>query len=406
MWSSRIELLDVRSEGSCTLPGVGVEKLVGEGSGQVAIGPRLPRSAWMLVGAAAIALIVGVTAIGLLLGSGRFGLPDLYASQEQSPDGPVLVPIEQADLFAEQNVVVLDPADRQESGAPAAMTSVAFSPDGSMVAAGGTTDGVVVWDMSSGEQLVRLSGPTARIDDVAWSPDGERVAAGGEDGRLYIWRLFAGTDTLEILEHGDEVTSIVWSPDSEMLATGSDTGRVRTWEPDSPQHVAQLQNPASVRELAWPDDGGGIAVGHEGGLRTWDPATNSVSEDLDYSETLVDVSWSPDWRRQVVSGQDSYMNLYSGGIALLGRAIRAHSGDIVALAWSPDGRIIASGANDNTVVLWRASDRKVLARFDGHAGQVIDLAWSADSTRLAVSGTGSSISVRQLATEVLEEAAK
>jgi WD40 repeat protein len=62
------------------------------------------------------------------------------------------------------------------------VSSVAFSPDGHLIA--GASDKIYVWDADSGEPVEALGGYGGAAMSVAFSPDGGRIAAAGTDGTV------------------------------------------------------------------------------------------------------------------------------------------------------------------------------------------------------------------------------
>jgi WD40 repeat protein len=64
---------------------------------------------------------------------------------------------------------------------------VAFSPDGTRLAAGGRDRSVRVFDVQTGRELLALRGPTGTVMCVAFSPDGQRIAAGSWAKEVFIW---------------------------------------------------------------------------------------------------------------------------------------------------------------------------------------------------------------------------
>jgi WD40 repeat protein len=66
--------------------------------------------------------------------------------------------------------------------------SLSFSPDGALLAVAAGND-VQIWDVTSGTQLVTLSGHSAEVMVVAFSPDGKTLASSGQDNQLILWQV-------------------------------------------------------------------------------------------------------------------------------------------------------------------------------------------------------------------------
>jgi WD40 repeat protein len=64
---------------------------------------------------------------------------------------------------------------------------VAFSPDGSLMAAGADDGTVTMWDMASADELITLNGHSEGVASVAFSPDGTLLASGSYDGTVVLW---------------------------------------------------------------------------------------------------------------------------------------------------------------------------------------------------------------------------
>jgi WD40 repeat protein len=71
---------------------------------------------------------------------------------------------------------------------------IRFSPDGKILATGGTAGGpnskpVSLWDVTSGARLAVLGGPTENVSGLAFAPDGSRIAASSLDHTVRVWNL-------------------------------------------------------------------------------------------------------------------------------------------------------------------------------------------------------------------------
>jgi WD40 repeat protein len=90
---------------------------------------------------------------------------------------------------------------------------VAFSPDGTRIAAASHDQTARIWDAETGKELLTLSGHTSGVLVVAFSPDGQRLVTGSSDGTAKVWDALTG-QLLETLPGGlGEVWGVAFSPD-------------------------------------------------------------------------------------------------------------------------------------------------------------------------------------------------
>jgi WD40 repeat protein len=243
----------------------------------------------------------------------------------------------------------------QLQGHTSSVDSVAFSPDGKILASGGSypDNNIHIWDAQSGEQLRVLEGHVSGVRNLAFSPDGETLASSGWDATIYLWDVETG----EVKGFNDEHTSVVWSsalsPDGNMLATGGDEGFIRLWDMETGQKLKTLNaNSSRVTSLAFNSDGMILIAG---------------TDEPNFAVQLWDVN----------SGE--LLNQFEG-----------HQNFVQVLALSPDGKTLASGGalGDNTVRLWDISkSRPALHAIEGHRRSVKSLAFREDGQVLA-SGDG------------------
>jgi WD40 repeat protein len=114
---------------------------------------------------------------------------------------------------------VLQIQARALEGHTGSVNSVAFSPDGHLLASGGDDKTVRVWDARSGECLHVLEEYPEAVMAVAFSPDGRLLAGGCWTGELMTWDT-TSWECLREFEGSSFVVSETFSPDSQTLACG------------------------------------------------------------------------------------------------------------------------------------------------------------------------------------------
>ena len=110
--------------------------------------------------------------------------------------------------------------------------SVAFSPDGKMLASGGGDNVIHLWDIGTGKRKMTLTGHTHWVFSLAFSPDGKTLASGSVDSDIRLWDPHTGAHKKTLAGHGNWVRSIAFSSDGKTLVSGSDDGSVLLWEMD------------------------------------------------------------------------------------------------------------------------------------------------------------------------------
>ena len=171
------------------------------------------------------------------------------ASVKFSPDGKLLA------VGGYQEVRLIDAASGKPlatlSGHADYVRSLAFSPDGKMLAAAGGPPQrggeIKIWDVlnrsaASLRKDAMLLGHKDCIYSVAWSPDGKLLASGSYDKMVKLWDAATGQEVKNLQDHIDAVFAVAFSPDGKHLASGSQDRSVKIWDIASGQRLYTLSD--------------------------------------------------------------------------------------------------------------------------------------------------------------------
>jgi WD40 repeat protein len=161
-----------------------------------------------------------------------------------SPDGKTL-----AIGYRSGAIRLYDPASRSRitsfEGSRDWTFALVWSPDSSLLVAGGDDNIVRTWNVLS-TQDSRYEGHTDQITCLASCPTEDLLASGSADKSIRIWNRSTGEHIKTLEGHTGRITSTAFSPDGSLLASKSYDGTVRLWRSDTWDHVATLEEQAEI----------------------------------------------------------------------------------------------------------------------------------------------------------------
>jgi WD40 repeat protein len=158
---------------------------------------------------------------------------------------------------------------------PAVSLSLAFSPDGRILAGGGRDGNISLWDVATGQRKVRLEGELGPVFSVAFSPDGTLLASTGTAGpQVKLWDASTGRLVHLIKGHHLATNTVAFSPDGKTLASGGSDGMLRLWDVATGQQRMYTDGRSAVlRNVVFSPDGRLLAAtAHDSDIRLWEVA--------------------------------------------------------------------------------------------------------------------------------------
>jgi WD40 repeat protein len=239
---------------------------------------------------------------------------------------------------------------------------IAFSPDGRLIAAACEHRLAVTWDVATGARSATFEeGHRQGVHSVAFSPDRIHLLSAGADRSAILWDAQFGLALRTVVGHEMPLWAARFSPDGRLFALGSEDGTVSLWDTTSAARVGTLEaGPDAVLSIAFAPDGtrlasagGKLTGGTEGAIVVWDAATGRPAKTLRGHRAAVRcVAFSPDGRLLASASYDGTVRVWDAASGRQRREMRGHQTWVRSVAFSPDGTLLASASADRTVRIW------------------------------------------------------
>ncbi|MEV0616426.1 AAA family ATPase [Nonomuraea sp. NPDC050404] len=335
-------------------------------------------------------------------------------------------------------------------------SSLAFSPDGRMIASGDSDGRITLWNLQRAGRPVTYGPPfvghqkgeSKNIYALELSVDGSMVATGGRDTTVELWdtteparprRLSTLTGHHGPYESG-AVGDVAFAPDGTMLATGDGTGTVILWDLADRAHprrlAPSLTGPTGiVRSLLYAPDGATLIVGGDSGTIFWDirNPTRPRRLALILDQLQVIGVWRTQAGRTLAAVRDAGDQPDSGlrdplavpvaggpdgpsGVRLwdltdpahprqLGPRLIGHHGEVLGAALSPSGDLLITSDSKGAAIFWDLGDparaRRLGDPFTPYGSSAFSLAIAPSSDIVVTNGSNGNVFLWDLGNRIL-----
>lgn len=247
--------------------------------------------------------------------------------------------------------------------------AVAWSSDGRYLAAAGGTPGksgeVVIFDTQTWKPLKTLSGHTEVVYAVAWKPNAMEIATGSLDKTAQIWDVNTGRSMHTIKDHADAVFGIAYSPDGKLLATASADRTAKLFNTTTWKRTDTLNaHQDTVTHVAFNQDGTLLAtVGADRQMKIWKVDPGKIENPVRSQgerDVINTCAFSPDGSLLVWGASNSVVKVFSGDGANQKREMKDPKDWVYAVAVGKDNQTVAAGTQDGKVLFWDIKAGKLL----------------------------------------------
>ncbi len=267
---------------------------------------------------------------------------------------------------------------------------ITFSPDGDVLASGSDDPIVKLWDTKTGLCLACLQGHSGSIWSVTFSLNGNLLASSSEDQTVKLWDVSTYECLKTLQGHSHRVTSVTFSPQGTILASASDDQTVKLWDASSGLCLKTLQdNNTGSRSLAFSPNGHTLASGcYDRTVKIWDVNIGQCLITLHgHTDCVNSVAFNCDGQKLASGSEDQTVRLWDVTTGQCLSTLQAHTSRVWSVAFRPKSTILVSGGDDQTVRLWDVTTGQCLKILQGYCNGVWSVTFNPQGTML-VSGSG------------------
>ena len=231
------------------------------------------------------------------------------------------------------------------SAGDTAISQVAFSPDGKLLAAANWNRTIGLWNTITGRSIATLTGHQDGINSIAFSSNHQSansyfLVSGSEDKTVKLWQISDNKTSLlhTLTGHQEGIKTVAISPDGKLIASGSYDKTIKLWNWDGKFKQTLTGHNLAITALAFSADGRTLASG----------------------------------------SADNTINLWqiNNHLAKLSKTLTGHQAGVTSLAYGGDSNFdwLASASSDRTIKLWNPDRGTLLKTLQGHSSQINSIA--------------------------------
>ena len=242
---------------------------------------------------------------------------------------------------------------RTLSGHKGIITSLAFSPDGKLLASGSQDKNIGIWDLAS-HSCFKLLGHKGSINSVAFSPDGKYLVSGSDDKRVIVWSVTDSSILHTLQGHKKAVLDVAISPNGQYIASGSDDDTIIIWDYAKEQIFSTfIGHREKVIAVSFSPDGKVLAsAGSDKNVKLWDLDNRAEVKSLSYGNKINDMTFSSSPKMLITVGKDKNVNICKLGETQDEMISIAHTKEVKLAVFSA-GNTFAVGQSENVIDVYQ-----------------------------------------------------
>lgn len=244
-------------------------------------------------------------------------------------------------------------------GHTSSINAVAWHPQKPLVASGSGDNSIKLWSVVTADEITTFTGHTKGVLSLKFSPDGKYLASAGADNKVIFWNIASGEAAFTFEEHKNKIDAIAFSPDGQWFGSVCSDRFIRIWNTASWDLIFSQKSAEYPFTMAFCPGTNLVAVGYDDNtIKFWEMGSNSLVMTLDGHDSPVNfVSFSPDGSKLASGSCDGSIKLWNKETGQNLLTLVAAAKSMTALDFSLDGKCLVSGSQDGAIRVWDVHSR-------------------------------------------------
>jgi WD40 repeat protein len=270
------------------------------------------------------------------------------------------------------------------------ISSIAFSPNGKLLATGDASGQLVLWNTANGSHAYPPTHTGSALNTVAFSPDGSMFATGDAAGAVIVRRTRDRSEAFPPLHDGSSVSAVAFSPDGSLLATGDAAGNVFILSATSGVMLApKIIDGSAIDTLAFNPVGSLLAIGDTAGSISIRSSTTGlmIVPTITEGSAVNTAAFNPAGSLLATGNALGYIDLLNVSDGRMSSQPLSDGSSVNGLLFRSGGDTIVTGDAAGGIVQWNLDTQQRIGPTLGDGSSVNSIAFT-DSTIAAGSDSG------------------
>ena len=301
---------------------------------------------------------------------------DFGRSVAFSPDGKLVA-------TGSENVALWDVTTRQILGRfeyDSIVWGVTISPDGRWLISTHGDGAILVWDIAARRRASGFNGHGDAVRAVAISPDGKYIASAGDDRAVIVWNVESGLKEMTLTGHNTRITGVVFSPDGKWIASCDQDANLIRWDLQTGHPYWKVKSPYTSVGLSIAPNGRWLVIST--GVYDAEDGHKVAQYDFDHIGLGEQSVFSSGGQRMIAVGG----NIQTWDTSTWRMIKHQKSGDSVSISIAPDSKNFVTGDAQGNIQLWDSESLNPLEIIGKHNARIKQLTYTPNGKEIISAG--------------------